>query len=157
MEIISEEEQQEIIQWANQTYHTFLRNGPGRQFQKLRSMKSTPSCVWDIKKRIIEREHIDNPITEPIFEDYIGYITHGGKIQRHTDPNRSGLLHTRFNLIVQLPEKGGMPIYADKLIKVKERTYIRCNSGTDFHECELVEGPKARIVLSFGFLFPPGK
>jgi len=154
MEVITEAEQAELIQWGNANYTTFQKNGPGRQFKVLTGFANTPSCVWDIKKRIVEKEGLQNAPQEPMFKDYMGYITDGGKIHPHTDPNRDGLIHTRFNVVVQLPVKGGLPIYGGKTLQVSERHYVRCNSGIDEHTCELVEGPKARIVLSFGFLLP---
>jgi len=155
MDVITEAEQTEIILWANQHYPSFEKNGTGRQFQILNGCANVPSCVWDIKQRIVEREGIHDAPQEPMFKDYIGYITDGGQIHPHLDRNRDGRIHTRFNVFVQLPEKGGMPIYGEKTIQVCERHYIRCNSGIDKHYCELVEGKKARIVLSFGFLLLP--
>ena len=156
MEVVTEAEQAEIIQWANANYKTFRRNGDEyRQFKILNGLPGVPSCVWDIKKRIVEKEGLQHAPQEPMFKDYIGYILPGGQIHPHTDLNVDGLIHTRFNAIIQLPEKGGMPIYGEKTIQVCERHYIRCNSGIDKHYCELVEGKKARIVLSFGFLLLP--
>lgn len=152
MEVITIAEQAELIEWANHNYGSFIKNGFGRQFKKLRELPTIPACVWDIKARIVAIERLENAPQEPLFEDYIGYITDGGKIHPHKDSNRDGLIHTRFNAFVQLPEKGGLPVYGDVVLPVSERHYVRCNSGIDVHTCEMVEGPKARIVLSFGFL-----
>ena len=87
-------------------------------------------------------------------EDSIGYMIDGGKLHKHTDPNVNNLVHTRFNVYVQLPNEGGYPIYSNNLYKLKERRYICCRAGIDYHECQLVKGDRARIVLSFGFLLP---
>jgi hypothetical protein len=154
MEVITEAEQTELIEWANQNYTSFIKNGFGRQFQKLRVLPTVPACVWEIKKRVVAAETIEGARQEPLFEDYMGYITDGGKIHPHKDQNLDDLIHTRFNVFVQLPVKGGLPVYGDKVIPVSERCYVRCNSGIDVHTCEMVEGSKARIVLSFGFLLP---
>jgi hypothetical protein len=154
MEVVTEAEQAELIQWGNQNYTTFKKNGPGRQFQGLNDLAGVPPCVWAIKQRIVEREGLQHAPQEPLFKDYMGYITDGGQIHPHTDPNKNGLIHTRFNAIIQLPEQGGMPIYGGITIPVVERTYVRCNSGIDEHYCELVKGAKARIVISYGFLLP---
>ena len=151
---MTEAEQAELIQWANQNYPTFIKNGKGRQFKCLNGLVGVPPCVWDIKRRIVEKEGLHDAPQEPLFKDYMGYILPGGQIHPHTDPNRDGLIHTRFNVVVQLPERGGLPIYGGKTIHVSERQYVRCNSGIDQHLCELVEGSKARIVISFGFLLP---
>ena len=154
MEVITESEQAELILWANQNYTSFTKNGFGRQFKKFSQLPTIPACVWDIKKRVVAAEKLEGARQEPMFEDYIGYITDGGQIHPHKDTNRDGLIHTRFNVVVQLPVKGGLPVYGGKVIPVSERCYVRCNSGIDEHTCEMVEGPKARIVLSFGFLLP---
>ena len=154
MEVITEEEQQEIIEWANQNYTTFLHNGEYRHFIVLTDLPGAPLCIWNIKKRIMDIEDLHKYQQEPLLRDYIGYITDGGKIHRHRDRSYYEAIHTRFNAFVQLPEEGGMPIYNDITIPVKERQYIKCYSGIHYHHCELVKGPKARIVLSFGFLIP---
>jgi hypothetical protein len=75
-------------------------------------------------------------------------------LHEHTDPNEGELIHTRFNVYVQIPEIGGYPIYNNILCKLKERTYICCRAGIDKHYCEKVIGNRERIVLSYGFLLP---
>ena len=93
-------------------------------------------------------------IEEPLFKDSIGLMMDGAQLHTHTDPNKYGLIHTRFNVYVQLPYIGGYPIYNDNLYKLKERTYICCRAGIDPHYCEKVEGDRERIILSYGFLLP---
>jgi hypothetical protein len=78
----------------------------------------------------------------------------GAQLHEHTDPNQGDLIHTRFNVYVQLPEEGGYPVYAGKTLKLKERTYICCKSGLDLHYCEKCIGKRERVVLSYGFLLP---
>ena len=80
----------------------------------------------------------------------------GENLHLHSDPNppNSELIHTRFNVYVQLPEVGGYPIYNRTHCRLKERTYICCRSGIDKHCCAKVEGKKERIILSFGVLVP---
>ena len=83
-------------------------------------------------------------------------MINGGELHLHTDPNPkdTNLYHTRFNVYVQIPKKGGLPIYNNQVCNLKERTYICCRSGIDKHCCQKVEGDKERIVISFGFLLP---
>ena len=152
MEVITVAEQAELIEWANQNYGSFLELGVGLHFKKMRELPTIPTCVWDIKARIVALERLENAQQEPVYEDYISYVSTGAKIDPHKDPNRYGLIHTRFNAFVQLPENGGLPIYGGVVLPASERHYVRCNSGIDIHGCEMVEGPKARITLSFGFL-----
>ncbi len=85
-------------------------------------------------------------------------MLNGGQLHKHIDDFDNdydkNLIHTRFNVYVQIPIKGGYPIYNNKLLKLKERTYICCRSGIDEHYCEKVEGDRERVVLSYGFLLP---
>ena len=151
-EVMKPEEQKTIIEWANLNYHRFQKNGPGRQFCQFRELPDVPECVYTIRERIVQREKLHGVMQEPLLTDYIGYIQDGGQIHPHIDPNRGDLIHTRFNVFVQLPEKGGMPVYNDETIQVKEHSYIICCAGLHKHYCEKVEGSKARIILSYGFL-----
>lgn len=153
-EVVSIKEQAEIIDWANNNYIRFIPNGYGRQYKLLQDLPDIPQCVWEIKKRVIEIEKLYDYIQEPTYKDFIGYITDGGQIHPHKDRNFQDLIHTRFNVFIQLPEEGGMPIYNHKRIQVYERTYCICHAGAYTHFCEKVKGKKARIVLSFGFLVP---
>ena len=157
--IMSIEEQQCIINWANKYYRYFKPNGTARQYYIFDSSdknysKDIPSCIFLIKNRIIKLENLNNCKQEPKFKDFISYITDQGQIHRHIDKNINNLIHTRFNVIVQLPLKGGLPIYNDNIIQVNEREYIRCDSGLYNHYCEKVIGDKARIIISYGFLVP---
>ena len=152
--ILSENEQAQIVEWVTKNYHRLKSPGHNRYMNQLDLLPDAPSCIWDIKKRIVDKENLHNAIQEPLFRDAIGYMIEGGQLHRHTDSNKGSLVHTRFNVYVQLPKKGGRPIYDETLCNLKERTYICCRSGIDFHHCELVEGDRARIVVSFGYLLP---
>lgn len=153
-QIVTQNEQQSIILWANENYTRFKKNGPSRHFIQLDLLQDVPVCIWDIKNRIVQKHELQNAKQEPIFRDYIGYITNGGKIHPHKDPNDGNLIHTRYNVIIQLPEKGGRPIYDNTTFDIQERAYIICHAGKYIHHCEKVHGDRARIVLSFGFLIP---
>lgn len=152
--ILSEQEQFEIVKWVENNFHRFRQTGINRYMQLMDLLDDIPKCVWDIKNRIIKKEKLENEIQEPLFRDAIGYMIEGGQLHKHTDPNKNGLIHTRFNVYVQIPTKGGLPVYGGQLISLKERTYVCCRSGIDLHYCQLVEGDRARIILSYGFLLP---
>lgn len=155
--IMSEDEQKEVVDWCRNNYKYFKVNGYKRYSGQLDNFYNAPKCVWDIKNRIIEKENLQNEIQEPSMKDSAGYMQNGGKLHVHTDANinNDGLIHTRFNVYVQIPDKGGLPIYADKLHKLKERTYICCRSGLDEHHCTIVRGDRERIILSYGYLLSP--
>jgi hypothetical protein len=155
--ICTVDEQNIIVNWLNNNYNLLDVNGYNRYNSKLSELKektNIPVCIYEIKKRIVDAEQLHEFNQEPVFEDSVGYMINGGKLHKHTDPNLNNLVHTRFNVYVQLPEEGGYPIYSNNLYKLKERTYICCRAGIDYHECQEVKGDKARIILSFGFLLP---
>jgi hypothetical protein len=157
--ILTIEEQSIIVEWTRNNYKTFRSSGYNRQMQMFDYYAADyiPSCIWDIKKRIMDKEGLHGFKQEPMFRDAIGYMTDGGQLQEHTDPNPkfSNLIHTRFNVYIQIPIKGGLPIYNNQLCSLNERTYICCRSGIDMHYCQKVEGPRERIMVTFGFLLPP--
>jgi CRISPR/Cas system-associated protein Cas5 (RAMP superfamily) len=152
--IITIEEQEEIVNWLRENYLRLKKNGSNRYMKSLDEIPDIPKIVWDIKKRIVDKENMHEQIQEPFFRDSIGYMFDGAQLHEHTDPNQGDLIHTRFNVYVQLPEEGGYPVYAGKTLKLKERTYICCKSGIDLHYCEKCIGKRERVVLSYGFLLP---
>lgn len=140
-----------IQNWANGNYQKFIPNGFGRQYGILERFV-TPTEIWDIKNKIIELYGLQSKKQEPLFKDYLGYITEGGAIHKHKDPNQGSLIHTRFNVLVSKPMEGGEPIQEGEVIKVAEGEVWQCNAGLVEHWCTPVIGSKPRIVLSFGFL-----
>lgn len=140
-----------IREWATNNHNSFKQNGFGRQYGILQEL-NPPKEVWEIKKKVIELYSLDNTKQEPIYKDYCGYITEGGAIHQHTDSNQGHLIHTRFNVMVSKPIKGGEPIQNSQVIDVNEGDIWRCDAGKVVHWCSPVEGIKPRIVLSFGFL-----
>ncbi len=155
--IISKEEQELIVNWVKENYKKLNSNGYQKYMKSMDEIEDIPSIVWDIKKRIVKKENLFDAIQEPLFRDSIGCMCDGGQLQTHVDPNKDGLIHTRFNLYVQLPYEGGYPIYSGKTLKLKERTYICCRAGVDLHSCEKVIGKRERIIISYGFLLPPSR
>lgn len=158
--ILTEDEQTIIVEWVKENYIYFYKNSNDKYDDKfcqiLTYFKNVPNCIWDIKQRIFDKEKLHNYEQEPLFKDSIAIMFEGCNLHKHKDPNpkKSDLIHTRFNVYVQLPENGGYPIYNNIHCKLKERTYICCRSGIDEHYSAKVEGKKARIVISFGLLLP---
>jgi len=152
--IMTTEEQNEIIQYAKNNYNKFNKNGHNKWKKELSELDDIPKCIWEIKKRIIERENLHDAPQEPTLTDQIGFMIEGGFLHVHVDQNKDGLIHTRFNAYVQIPHEGGMPIYSNHMIDIKEREYTICRSGLDYHYTNVVKGNRERIILSFGFLLP---
>lgn len=150
--IINIEEQEEIINWTKKNYKRLNENGYNRYRGLLEDYEDIPKIVWEIKNRIVKKENLENEKQEPEYKDSIGYMFDGSQLHVHKDPNIDGLIHTRFNVYVKIPEIGGYPVYDGKVLRLKERTYICCRAGLDVHCCQKVYGD--RIILSYGFLLP---
>jgi hypothetical protein len=148
---ITNSEKQELNDWANVNKNRFTPNGFGRQFGIFSNI-GYPKAALAIRKRIIEQFSLGSAIQEPMFKDYCGYITEGGAIHKHSDPNQGDLIHTRFNVLISKPVSGGIPVQNDKEIVVEEGDVWRCDAGIVKHWCTEVVGGKPRIVCSFGFL-----
>jgi hypothetical protein len=147
----SESQLKEIQEWAEHNKHLFRPNGKGRQFG-IFSELSYPSAALELRNKIIDEFGLEGKQQEPLFKDYCGYITEGGAIHEHSDPNKDGLIHTRFNVLISKPVSGGVPIQNGKEIEVEEGDVWRCDAGIVKHWCTEVVGDKPRIVCSFGFL-----
>jgi hypothetical protein len=151
--ICTNAEQKVIVQWVMENHQSFIPNGNARCFQPIHQRPDIPPEVQVIRDRIIDREGLGElKELRPPLPDFISHVSLGGKIHPHTDPNSGELFHIRFNVFLQLPERGGRPIYGGTRLEPLERSYLPCVAGRDLHTCEVVEGSKARIALSFGFL-----
>jgi hypothetical protein len=147
----SEQELKELKDWVETNKRSFTPNGIGRQFGVFNNL-GYPEAALSLREKIIKTFSLEGVLQEPLFKDYCGYITEGGAIHPHLDPNVGKLVHTRFNVLISKPLAGGTPIQEDQEIKVEEGDVWRCDAGKILHWCTPVVGNKPRIVLSFGFL-----
>lgn len=163
--IISKKELDFILKFISTNEDFFEKNiiSPNRKFLTLHKESNPPEIFFDIKKRILDKENITNDYIDDVFShgdlygDYIGFISDGGKIHSHKDITPHNYTLVRFNLFLSIPEKGGYPIYNGVTIPVKVGDYVRCNSSSEHHECELVQGNIPRIVLSYGIFIEKKK
>lgn len=144
---------QPIAVWAHKNHKSFQPNGFGRQFGILqRNDLTPPDEAWKIKQQIVEAYALRDTEQEPKFKDLCGFITTGGAIHPHQDPDHNGKQHIRFNVMVSKPESGGMPVQDGVEMPVEEGDVWRCDASRVRHWCTPVVGSKPRIVLSYGFL-----
>ena len=152
---ISEEEQRIIREWAlrNEKYLIPNPTGPYRSRELFKKIPEKLDLNFEIKKRIIEIENLENNKFEPYRGDFVSVQRNGAKVPEHVDANPSNKeLHSRrYNVFISLPEKGGLPIYDGKVINITERTLLKVESGVIPHSTTRVEGQIPRIILSYGF------
>ena len=89
------------------------------------------------------------------FGALISYSEADHEVQPHTDPNNGKLIHTRFNTLISLPEKGGRGVINDEIIEVEQNEVWVCAAGKYQHYSTKVEGSIPRIILSFGHYIHP--
>lgn len=175
--IVSEDEQKEIIDWiyskmnifrklsSTHYHHTMIElvtdetapsdNAIEDDNTILPAYNSTlPKSIWEIKKRIIDREGLHWYKKEPSMQDFIQIICKDGLINKDPDLNYSDdLIHTRYDVFLDVPKYGGELYYDNTLVDVKEREYVLSKTGLHKNYSNYIkEG--SMITLSFGFLIP---
>jgi hypothetical protein len=103
--------------------------------------------------------HYNLPDTE--YESYFGILLifapaclNSYKAIEHIDTNNyDGNIHTRFNVMISLPEKGGYAVIEDNVIIVEENEPWICIAGLHKHSTVKIEGTKNRIMISFGYWY----
>lgn len=151
-DFITNEEQSELVSWAKQCFRNqeLISNGKHRYFQKFSKLPFVHETAYVIKQRVIkliEKEYI----LDTVFEDFLSFNFLNASIDPHTDINVTDHIHTRYNLLISLPESGGLPIYNGELLNIEEKTLWKCEAGKYKHASTTVIGKKPRINISFGF------
>jgi len=152
---ISIEEQENLRDWVYKEEYKLSpnQNGPERFFRKIKYL-SENKLVFEIKERIIKKFNFLNFKPEPVLSDWVGMIKAGGFVHFHTDkfPDLYTGEHHRLNVLIQLPEEGGIHIYDGKELAVKERMLVYYRPDLYEHGSTRVIGNRHRLNLSFGFV-----
>jgi hypothetical protein len=159
LDFINEEERLELKQWVMWLFdRKYLKPNTvsnGRFFARASELSISPiPLFFKIKRRLMDRENLCDTYQDEFLDDFISINTEGAEIQKHTDPNRTNHIHTRYNLIVNKPPEGGMPVYGDQIVGYENRMLWRCEAGKYIHCSTPVIGPEYRINISYGFQIP---
>lgn len=123
-----------------------------RHFGKLSEMENVPLLINQLREKLIDIEELEEFLPEPHNGDWIAIVGENAYVEPHIDSNLNKNYYTRrYNLLISLPDSGGLPIYDDKIVPVKEKLIWRCDAGLFNHTSEKVVGDRFRINLSFGF------
>ncbi len=125
--------------------------GTGRKFLVIDFV--TPDgdrFLYDMKQELAGRYRLGSYIVPPGLMDFINYITEGGFVHPHTDPDQPGRRHVRINVLVRktagcLPLLDGIPISVDE-----GDAWLNLASRCK-HATTPAEGPGYRSAISFGF------
>jgi hypothetical protein len=91
---------------------------------------------------------------EPIFKNFIGnHFKDGAAVHEHTDEAPEGFVHTRCNLMLKKPIKGGNPVLDGEEIQIDKNDLWLCLASLEKHYTTPVEGGE-RLIFSFGGLVP---
>jgi hypothetical protein len=89
---------------------------------------------------------------EPMYKNMVGnHFLDGAFVQEHTDQAPEGYVHTRCNLMIKKPNKGGNPILDGEEIDVEVNDLWLCLASLEKHASTPILGGE-RLIYSFGAL-----
>jgi len=106
--------------------------------------------LFDMKEKLAAHYELGEYKVPPTLKDFIGYITEGGRIHPHTDPDLPGQRHVRINVLIKQPG-GCVPLLEGMPIAVAEGDAWLNLASQCLHATTPVEGPGYRSALSFGY------
>lgn len=110
--------------------------------------------LYAMKQKLAKHFELGDYVVPPNLKDFLGYITDGGSIHPHTDPDLPGKRHVRINVLIKQPG-GCIPLMEDIPLKVAEGdAWLNLASQCE-HATTPVEGPGYRSALSFGYQIDP--
>ena len=125
--------------------------GGSRKFMKMDYVAPDKDAfLFAAKKRLAEHYELGEYIVPPNLKDFVGYITEGGFIQAHTDPDLPGKRHVRINVLVKQPG-GCLPMLENIPIAVSEGDAWLNLASLCLHSTSPVVGPGYRSAISFGY------
>ena len=91
---------------------------------------------------------------EPIFKNLTGnHFQDGAFVHPHTDAAPEGLVHTRCNLMLRKPAKGGNPVIDGEELDINEGDLWLCLASMELHSSTPIKGGE-RLIFSVGGLVP---
>jgi hypothetical protein len=127
------------------------QSGANRKFMKMDYV--TPEgdkYLYDVKQALAKHYDLGDYVVPPNLKDFIGYITEGGSIHPHKDPDLPGRRHVRINVLVK-QSQGCIPLLEDIPIEVAEGDAWLNLASQCLHATTPVEGPSYRSAISFGY------
>jgi hypothetical protein len=131
----------------------FKANSAGSQRKYMTMDYVTPEgdkVLFEMKQKLAKHYDLGDYKIPPNLKDFIGYITEGGSIHPHTDPDLPGQRHVRINVLIKQP-RGCIPLLEGMPISVAEGDAWLNLASQCVHATTPVEGPGYRSALSFGY------
>jgi hypothetical protein len=108
------------------------------------------TALFEIKQSLAVYYGLGDYIVPPILKDFIGYITNGGAIHPHVDPDLPGRRHVRVNILIRQPA-GCIPVMDGIPIAIEVGDAWLNLASKCVHATTAVEGDGYRSALSFGY------
>jgi hypothetical protein len=135
----------------NEAHFKENQAGANRKFLKIDYV--TPEgdkFLFKVKQELAKHYDLGAYVVPPNLKDFIGYITEGGSIHPHKDPDLPGKRHVRINVLVK-QTKGCLPVLEDVPIEAAEGDAWLNLASQCMHATTPVEGPGYRSAISFGY------
>jgi hypothetical protein len=88
----------------NQDFFQINMASPGRKFFIIENVTADGDTVlFELKQSLAEYYGLGDYVVPPNLKDFIGYITDGGAIHPHRDPDLPGRRHVRINVLISQP------------------------------------------------------
>jgi hypothetical protein len=146
-----------VIAIIHDRQHMFRANQSGAARKLLKIEDVAPGgdeVLFGVKRRLADYYGLGDYVVPPNLKDFIGYITEGGFIHAHTDPDLPGKMHVRVNVLISQPA-GCVPLMEGIPISVAVGDAWLNLASRCSHATTPVEGPGYRSALSFGYQINP--
>ena len=150
---VSSEFLEYVTELTLQNEDQFENNPAGAQRKLMKLDYITPDgdqFLFEVKQHLAEHYGLGDYLVPPNLKDFIGYITDGGWINPHTDPDLPGQRHVRINILIK-QTRGCIPLLDGIPITVAEGDSWLNLASQCVHSTTPVEGPGYRSVLSLGY------
>jgi len=153
-EFITINEQEELLYFINSNlshFKSLIKRE--HQFASIEKIPNYPEeLIQTLRKRVIELDEIEKPYPELMFEDAVSILYKDGYHGYHIDMNYGDWILTRYNIMLSVPDEGGLSVYGKDINYIEERMVWRCIAGKVKHGVTKVLSDKPRICLCMGFL-----
>lgn len=151
----------DFVQYVNDLIHRNMdqfgdnKAGGNRKFLKMDYVTPEGDAVlYAMKQRMAAHYDLGDYLVPPNLKDFVGYITEGGSIHPHTDPDLPGKRHVRINVLVSQPG-GCIPLLEGVPIAVEVGDAWLNLASQCIHATTPVVGPGFRSAISFGYQIDP--
>jgi hypothetical protein len=124
---------------------------PGRKFFIMDNVAADgDTTLFEVKRSLATYYGLGEYVVPPNLKDFIGYITYGGAIHPHLDPDLPGRTHVRVNILISQPA-GCIPLIDGIPIAVTVGDAWLNLASKCVHATTAAEGDGYRSALSFGY------